>query len=172
MGDSPAVFLALAAAGWGRQARAGMKGLKRWLDRLLSGGAVLSAGSSRAERGQFGEDRAADYCRRELGFKLIKRNWCWKQYELDLICRDGEVLVFVEVRARAADALVGGFHSIDGKKKKALRRACRAYINQLQIRPKHFRFDVVEIVLPDEGAGDIRHYANIPLFRKHDTARS
>lgn len=127
----------------------------------------IAPDSSRAERGQFGEDLAADYCRRELGFKIITRNWRWKRDELDLICLDGEVLVFIEVRARAAHALVSGVHSVTASKKKALLRGCKAYINQLQNPPKHVRFDVVCISITEDGIGEVRHYSNIPLFPKH-----
>lgn len=129
----------------------------------------MAPGSTRAERGRFGEDLATDFCRRELDYKVVARNWRWKRDELDIICMDGDVLVFVEVRARAARALVGGVHSVGAQKKKVLLRGCKAYINQLQNRPKHFRFDVIDVVLSEEGEGDVRHYANVPLFSKHYT---
>ena len=129
----------------------------------------LASNSTRAERGQYGEDLAADYCKRTLGFQLIARNWRYKRYELDIVCVDTGVLVFVEVRARAANALVGGYHSIDAHKKQVLQRGSKAYINQLQNPPKHVRFDVIEVSLSDDGEGDVRHYGNVPLFSKHYT---
>tara|TARA_B110000459_G_scaffold117330_1_gene129542 strand:- start:655 stop:1116 length:462 start_codon:yes stop_codon:yes gene_type:complete len=129
----------------------------------------LGSNSTRAERGQYGEDLAADYCKRTLGFQLIARNWRYKRYELDIVCVDAGVLVFVEVRARAANALVGGYHSIDAHKKQVLQRGSKAYINQLQNPPKHVRFDVIEVSLSDDGEGDVRHYGNVPLFSKHYT---
>lgn len=129
----------------------------------------LSSNSSRAERGQYGEDLAADYCKRTLGYKVIARNWRHKRDELDIVCVDSGVLVFVEVRARAADALVGGYHSIDAHKKQVLQRGAKAYINQLQNPPKHVRFDVIDVSLSDDGEGDVRHYGNVPLFSKHYT---
>ncbi len=129
----------------------------------------LAPNSTRAERGQYGEDLAADYCKRTLGFKVIARNWRHKRDELDIVCLDAGVLVFVEVRARAASALVGGYHSIDRHKKRVLQRGSKAYINQLQNPPKHVRFDVIDVSLSDEGEGDIRHYGNVPLFTKHYT---
>ena len=131
----------------------------------------LASNSTRAERGQYGEDLAADYCKRTLGFQLIARNWRYKRYELDIVCVDAGVLVFVEVRARAANALVGGYHSIDAHKKQVLQRGSKAYINQLQNPPKHVRFDVIEVSLSDDGEGDVRHYGNVPLFSKHYTTR-
>ena len=129
----------------------------------------LVSNSTRGERGQYGEDLAVDYCKRTLGFKVIARNWCHMRDELDLICLDAGVLVFVEVRARAASALVGGYHSIDTHKKRVLQRGSKAYINQLQNPPKHVRFDVIDVSLSDEGEGDVRHYGNVPLFSKHYT---
>ena len=131
----------------------------------------LASNSTRSERGQYGEDLAADYCKHTLGFKVIARNWRHKRYELDIVCLDAGVLVFVEVRARAADALVGGYHSIDTHKKRVLQRGSKAYINQLQNPPKHVRFDVIDVSLSDEGEGDVRHYGNVPLFSKHYTTR-
>ena len=129
----------------------------------------LASNSTRAERGQYGEDLAVDYCKRTLGFKVIARNWRHKRDELDIVCLDAGVLVFVEVRARAVSALVGGYHSIDTHKKRVLQRGSKAYINQLQNPPKHVRFDVIDVSLSDEGEGDIRHYGNVPLFTKHYT---
>ena len=129
----------------------------------------LASNSTRGERGQYGEELAADYCKRTLGFQVIARNWRHKRDELDLVCLDAGVLVFVEVRARAADALVGGYHSIDTHKKRVLQRGSKAYINQLQNPPKHVRFDIIDVSLSDEGEGDVRHYGNVLLFPKHYT---
>ena len=129
----------------------------------------LASNSTRGERGQYGEDLAADYFKRTLGFQVIARNWRYKKYELNIVCLDSEVLVFVEVCARAASALVGGYHSIDTHKKRVLQRGSKAYINQLQNPPKHVRFDVIDVSLSDEGEGDVRHYGNVPLFSKHYT---
>ena len=126
--------------------------------------------SSRAERGQYGENLAARYCRKTLGYRQIARNWRYKRDEVDLICRDGEVLVFIEVRARSGSALVSGFDSVDAKKKQALLRVCKAYLKQLSQPPKHLRFDVIGIVLRDNEPGEVRHYPNIALFSKHYSA--
>ncbi|MFP4673682.1 MAG: YraN family protein [Opitutales bacterium] len=129
--------------------------------------ARLRAGPSGAERGRFGEMLADDYCRNELGFRVLARNWRCRPDELDLVCRDGEVLVFIEVRARAENAAVPGYFSVTRDKKKTLRRACGNYLKQLKKPPAHFRFDIIEISVSKEGAGVVRHYANIPLFNKH-----
>lgn len=128
--------------------------------------------STRAERGAYGESLAAYYCRRTLGYRVITRNWRGRRGELDLICRDGAVLVFIEVRTRAEDALVSGYYSIDANKKAVLHRTCRQYLKQLQSPPKSFRFDIIDVALSAAGVGKVRHYPNIPLFHKHYTARN
>ena len=123
--------------------------------------------STRAQRGTFGEDLAADHCRRVLGYREIVRNWRYKRDEIDLISQDGEVLVFIEVRARSETALVSGFYSVDRHKKEVLRRGCGNYLKQLKNPPKHFRFDIIDVSICKGGRGMLRHYPNVPLFHKH-----
>lgn len=123
--------------------------------------------STRAERGRFGEDLAANYCRHELGYRIIARNWYYRNDEIDLICKDCEVLVFIEVRARSEDALVSGYHSVNRHKKKILNRVCSNYLRQLKEPPRHFRFDIIDVSISKEGNNNVQHYANVPLFDKH-----
>ena len=126
----------------------------------------LPENSTRAERGRFGERVARRYCRR-LNYRIVARSWRHKRHEVDLICRDGEVLVFIEVRARKATALVSGYYSVDGRKKAGLELACKAFLRQMSYPAKHFRFDIIEVQLLHDGRGEPRHYKNIELFHKH-----
>ncbi|MFP4157887.1 MAG: YraN family protein [Opitutales bacterium] len=144
-----------------------MKFLQYIRERFSGSPKKLPVGACGAVRGRFGEDRAEAFCRRELGYRVIARNWRHKRDELDLVCHDGTTLIFIEVRARDASALVSGYHSIGVKKKKALQRAAKSYLKQLQNPPKHFRFDVIDIALTEGEPGKLHHYANIPLFSKH-----
>ena len=126
----------------------------------------------RAGSGERGERLAADWLRRELGFRIVAYNWRSprdRRDELDLVARDGEVLVFVEVKTRAAGALVSGYHAVDGRKKTVARRAIEAYLAGLRTKPNTVRFDIVEVALPAAKAAagrapEVRHFANIPLF--------
>jgi len=138
-----------------------------WLKRFLPQ-SVFTA----RPRGETGEQLAADFLRRERNFKLVVRNWRAprdRRAEIDLVCRDGEVLVFVEVKTRTIGALVPGYYSVTARKKRALLRACGAYLGLLAVRPRTYRFDVVEVALPADAAGgtpEVRHFENIPLFPK------
>lgn len=148
-----------------------MRIFNRWAEFFSRKQTRVQPNASRAERGAFGETLAARHCKQQLGYRVIARNWRYKRDELDIICLDGEVLVFVEVRARDEAALVSGFHSVSAKKKRALLRGCKAYIKQLPNPPKHFRFDIVDVSISAQGEGEVRHYANVPLFSKHYTSQ-
>ncbi len=94
-----------------------------WLRRLFGAGTATSAGDR-------GERLAAEWLERERGFRIVARNWRSphdRRDELDVIAREGEALVFVEVKTRAADALVPGYYAVDERKKRVVRRAAAAY---------------------------------------------
>jgi putative endonuclease len=95
---------------------------------------------------------------------LLLRNWQEGKHEIDAIYRDGECLVFVEVRARASDAKVSGYHSLGKSKRQAMRRAAYAYMRTLPKRPLTFRYDSVELGMQGENAAFIRHHRNIRVF--------
>jgi putative endonuclease len=138
-----------------------------WLRSLFPGGARPPA--SAAERGAEGERLAAAFLRRRAGYAIVARNWRNprdQREELDLVCRDGDVLVFVEVRSRSADALVSGYHAIGWRKKQVLRRAIHAYLTQLRDRPRTFRFDVAEVVTSARTPPQVFHYEDVRLFPK------
>ncbi len=138
--------------------------LREWIRGLLRwrrGGA-----SPEGDVGALGEQAAAEHLRREKGFAILRRNWRHGRDEIDLVCRDGEALVFVEVKTRAAHSLVGGYHAVNKRKKRALLRASRAYVAQLGERPRTFRFDIVEVEHVDGEQTALRHFENVPLFAK------
>lgn len=124
-------------------------------------------------RGETGEQLAADFLRRERGFRVIARNWRSprdRRAEIDLVCRDGDVLVFVEVKTRMPDALVPGYFAVKRRKKRSVLRACKAYLARLRARPRTFRFDIVEVALPatpGSAPAEVTHFENVPLFPKH-----
>lgn len=141
-------------------------GRVQWLKKVL---AHKRTGETEAtRRGRLAEDAAAQFLRGK-GWKVLARNWRRGRAEIDLVCRSGGTLVFVEVRARQVGALVGGYDSIRRNKKDTLRRACLLYRQELRNPPPTWRLDVIEAVLNEQGeVARIRHFENIPLFRKSD----
>jgi putative endonuclease len=141
-----------------------------WLKNWWAGFRAREVDTNRA-RGLAGERAAEKFLRRELGFRVVARNWRSprdRRDEIDLVCRDEDVLVFVEVKARAAGALVGGYDAIDARKKTALRRAISAYLRALapRARPTTARFDVVEVEHGGGAEPEVRHFENVPLFER------
>lgn len=126
----------------------------------------------KADTGAAAEEEAARWLEKERGFRIAARNWRSpddRREELDLVAHDGDVLVFVEVKARARGALVPGYYAVNRRKKNVLRRAITSYLRRLREKPRTFRLDVVEVVPGADGKGspEVLHFENIPLFPKH-----
>jgi putative endonuclease len=99
--------------------------------------------SPKQEQGKTWEDAAQAYLQRH-GLVPIEANFRCKLGEIDLIMRDGETLVFVEVRQRAADAQVSAAASISPAKIRRLVRAAQVYLQRFSRLPP-CRFDVIAI---------------------------
>lgn len=141
----------------------------RWLKNIWSRLQSSEEPDARARAGALGEQTAADFLHARHGFTIVARNWRSprdRRDEIDLVCRDGDVLVFVEVKARAAGALVSGYLAVDERKKRALRRAVQAYLGLITPPPRTFRLDIVEVTLSDRLPPQVMHYENAPLFPK------
>lgn len=95
-----------------------------------------------AARGRAGEDAAEALLRRD-GWRVLARNWRQGRHELDLVCEDGDDLVFVEVRTRAENGLVSPAESVTPAKRRNLVRAARAYLAAHKAWDRGCRFDVV-----------------------------
>lgn len=96
--------------------------------------------------GRFGEDLAHRHLRAQ-GFTIVARNWSPPQGggEIDLIARDGDSLVFIEVKTRATNAVAAPERNIDSEKMQALRRAARDYIRRTNADEANVRFDAVSV---------------------------
>lgn len=97
----------------------------------------------RLERGRLWESRAADYLEQH-GLAIVARGHRCRLGELDLVCRDGNHLVIVEVRARGTGSLYSAVESIGPKKRRRIVQATRHFVmlhHEWQVAP--IRFDVV-----------------------------
>lgn len=91
------------------------------------------------------------------GLVLVARNYRTRQGEIDLVMRDGVVLVFVEVRYRGQTSFVDGIASIDAGKRKRLIAAARQFVQdhpEWRLSPQ--RFDAVSM-----GQGETRWVRNV-----------
>jgi putative endonuclease len=92
-------------------------------------------------RGAAAEALAASYLSAR-GLTIVHRNYRCRGGEIDLIARDGEILVFVEVRLRRNRAFGTAAESITAAKRRRLRLAARHYLARLGHEPP-CRFDAV-----------------------------
>jgi len=92
---------------------------------------------------------ACGFLRRQ-GYKILYRNFRARHGgEVDIVCRDGDTLVFVEVKTRKHDDLVRPSEAINAAKRKLISRGALAWLQLLDTPDVLSRFDVVEILLPD-----------------------
>jgi putative endonuclease len=98
------------------------------------------------EIGNYGERVAAAFVRRH-GYKVLTRNYKTTRGEIDLVCRQGNILVFVEVKTRAEVDIVRPAEYIDERKQEALRAAASRYLELLDRDDILYRFDAVEVQL-------------------------
>jgi putative endonuclease len=107
-------------------------------------------------RGRPGEDLACSYLT-SLGWRVVERNFRCRGGEIDVVARDGDVTVFVEVKDRAGGSRHGGgVESVTWTKRRRLVRAARVFASSRGLSESPLRFDVIAI---ERGPGDprIRH---------------
>lgn len=95
------------------------------------------------ELGRRGEDAAAAHYER-LGFAL-HRNWRGQRGELDLVCTQGVLAVFCEVKTRTSDRFGRGAEAVDARKQQTIRRLAAQWLAQQSQSYRDLRFDVVEV---------------------------
>lgn len=100
--------------------------------------------------GRAGEDAAAEFLRTK-GLKVVVRNWRSGGLELDLICRDGDTLVFVEVKTRGRGSLGRPSDGLGGAKQAKLARAASLYLSETDSWDAACRFDLVSVTETGEG---------------------
>lgn len=98
----------------------------------------------RRKLGQRGEQLAAAYLERQ-GYVILDRNWRCPVGELDIVARDGETLVFVEVRARRGDRLGTPEESVTPTKQGKLVEVAQTYLQEVRLADQDWRIDVVAI---------------------------
>ncbi len=110
--------------------------------------------------GRFGEDTAATYLS-EAGLELLDRNWRGSGGELDIVARDGAVLVFVEVKTRSSDAFGDPAEAVGAVKAARIRRLAQQWLEQHRSADTRYwpelRFDVVSVLRCAPGGPVVRH---------------
>ncbi|HOW70866.1 MAG TPA: YraN family protein [Phycisphaerae bacterium] len=111
----------------------------------------------RAELGRAGERRAARFLR-QLGYRLVARNYRCPLGEIDLVVLDRHIIVFVEVKTRTSDEYAAPEDAVTLEKQRRLSRSARFFIRQTRSGGRPCRFDVVAITLGDAGRMSVKHF--------------
>ena len=111
------------------------------------------------EHGQLGELAAKKHLKK-LGLKFLLANYSSLRGEVDLIFRDRDCLVFIEVKTRSSESWTRPAASVNQEKRRRLSRAALDYLRLLKNPPAKFRFDVVEVLLEDGEVHEVRHLPN------------
>jgi putative endonuclease len=98
---------------------------------------------SNGAKGRAGEDRAAAFLE-EAGYRIVRRNLRLPGGEIDLVCRDRDTIVFVEVKLRTSGRFGTALSSVNAAKRQTLRRLAADFV-QIVAPNAHFRFDVVAV---------------------------
>lgn len=112
----------------------------------------------RQQLGKWGEQVAASYLEAR-GWDILQRNWRCRHGEIDLIARDGQTLVFVEVRTRSTLQYGTAAESVNWRKQQKLRQLALHYLAANQTCCPSFRFDVVTLFRQEKtGQLTVSHY--------------
>ncbi|QNL50642.1 YraN family protein [Olivibacter sp. SDN3] len=102
-----------------------------------------------------GETAAQNYLL-ECGYLLLHKNWRYKHLEVDIVMRDQDTLVFVEVKTRTDGRFGLPYESVNWQKQRKLSQAATIYIKQHHYEGE-IRFDVVSIFANPSDQYNIRH---------------
>lgn len=107
------------------------------------------------ERGKTGEEIAVEHILNK-GYQIIARNWRIRQGEIDIIARDGKVIVFVEVKTAYNDRFGRPEEWVNMAKRRQIGKIASAWIDKNNPQDCFFRFDVIALTKV-EGGFDILH---------------
>jgi len=122
----------------------------RWRNRFLLSKA--SSSPQHLRRGARGEKLACRFLRHK-GYKILYRNFKGRSGgEIDIVCRDRDTLVFVEVKTRTREDFGRPIAAVDREKQKRISRGGLNWLRMLDNPDILFRFDVVEVIIAENAS--------------------
>jgi len=104
---------------------------------------------NRIATGKNGEELAVQYLEKQ-GYAIVERNYRVRAGEIDIIARDGEFLVFVEVKTRRSNRFGSPFEAVDFRKQQQIIRVARMYLARHGGENYAVRFDVAAVYFDGE----------------------
>lgn len=109
-------------------------------------------GTNLRVQGNYYENKTAEKLKSE-GYEILGMNYYAKGAELDLIAKKGDIIVFVEVKARRQSTGISPFGAVDRKKQRKIIMGAKQYIHEKNLYKNFIRFDVAG-VFPDGSGGE------------------
>jgi putative endonuclease len=109
---------------------------------------MAMASDARQTLGELGESLACDELRRR-GYAILERRYRTRYGEIDIVARHGDVLVFVEVKARAGEAFGTGAEAVTRRKQRRVARMAADFLVRRRLQERPCRFDVVSVAVGD-----------------------
>ena len=107
--------------------------------------------------GNQGEDIACSYLK-HAGAQVLERNWKCQSGDADIIAREGEDLVFLEVKTRSSEATGLPEDAVNRRKRQRYERIAMEYLFTHDLPSMRVRFDVLALVISSEGKTFLRHH--------------
>jgi len=131
-----------------------------WWDRIRAwAGAGARQLPLHLRHGLLGERAARKHLRRS-GLTFLMANYRSARGEIDLVFRDGDCLVFVEVKTRSSEDWVRPAAAVNARKRRLLSLTALDYLRSLRQPEIKMRFDIVEILLREGEVREVRHLPN------------
>ena len=118
-----------------------------------------AGGGHNIELGRLGEEAAARFLQC-IGYEIVARNWKCIAGEADIIARDGEAVVFVEVKTRSGCDRGLPSEAVTAAKRERYERIAALFLKDYDVVDVPVRFDVVAIVSLGEDRAFMRHHIN------------
>lgn len=121
---------------------------------------MTTTAASKQAVGAYGETVAARHLA-ERGLRVLERNWRCDEGEIDLVLREGDVLVVCEVKTRTSAACGSPHEAVSPAKLERLHRLAHRWAGDHGLRPPETRIDLVAVRLPRKGAAEVEHVRGI-----------
>lgn len=112
----------------------------------------------RQKLGKKGEKIAEQFLRHK-GYEILETNYRKYRGEIDIIAKDREYLVFVEVKTARSDRFGPPIFRVDARKKKQLGKIAMAYYQEKELLDQDSRFDIITVTFSG-GQSKIEHIEN------------
>ncbi len=110
--------------------------------------------------GRYGEDVAVRHLR-ESGYVVLARNWRCELGEIDIVARDGDVLVVCEVKTRSSLGYGSPLEAVTRAKALRLRRLAARWLSEHPVGAGDLRIDLVGVLRSPRGAATVEHLQGV-----------